>query len=98
MGEYNQEYNNFRIAVPTAYKEVFTHFYFAENKSAEIITKTLLPSYQTILIFSFGTTPFLNTQKDAKIEVPKCIVIGPVRQAFSYTLLPGSEILAVNFK
>jgi AraC-like DNA-binding protein len=98
MLESNQGYNNFRIAVQPAYEEVFTHFYFAENKSGEAITKTLLPSYQTILIFSFGTTPFLFTQQLTKIDVVKCIVLGPVKQAFDYTLPAGAEILTVNFK
>lgn len=98
MRKGNQEYTDFRIAVPTVYEEVFTHFYFAENKSGEIITKTLLPSYQTILIFSFGTTPFLYTKQHTKIDVVKCLVLGPVKKAFDYTLPTGAEILTVNFK
>ena len=54
MTENNPGYHAFRIAVPSVYEEVFSHFYFAENTSGDTIIKTLLPSYQTILIFSFG--------------------------------------------
>ena len=98
MTENNQEYNNFRISVPKAYEEMFSHFYFAENKSAVTITKTLLPSYQTILIFNFGTTPYLHSRQQTRIEIDKCLVIGPVKQAFDYSLPPKAQILTVNFK
>lgn len=98
MTKRNLGYDHFRIAVPAGFEEVFSHFYFAENKSPHTINKTLLPSYQKILIFSFGTTPFLYTKERTKIEVDKCIVIGPVRQAFKYALPAGAEILTVNFK
>lgn len=98
MTENNPGYNHFRIAVPTAYEEVFSHFYFAENKSGEIITKTLLPSYQTILIFNFGAKPFLDSKQNTRIEVDKCLILGPIKQAFDYSLPPNAEILTVNFK
>lgn len=98
MTKNKEKYNNFRIAVPADYEEVFSHFYFAENTSSEIITKTLLPSYQTILIFSFGTRAFLNSNQNTKIEIDKCLVLGPIKQAFDYSLPPSSEILVANFK
>jgi len=91
-------YNDYRIAVPPAYGEAFTHFYFAENKSSDIITKTLLPSFQTILIFSFGEKPFLHSKEHTKIEVDKCLILGPVKQAFDYSLPSGAEILTLNFR
>lgn len=94
----NPEYNNFRLAIPSRFEEVFTHFYFAENKTSELITKTLLPSYQTILIFSFWEKPYLLSQKATRIEVDKYLILGPLKQAFDYALPPNSEILTINFK
>jgi AraC-like DNA-binding protein len=93
-----EENNNFRIAVPSAFETVFSHFYFAENKTAFPVTKTLLPSFQTILVFNFGTKSSLKSEKNTTLEVEKCIVLGPIKQAFDYTLEPNSEILVANFK
>jgi AraC-like DNA-binding protein len=93
-----EENNNFRIAVPLAFETVFSHFYFAENKTAFPVTKTLLPSFQTILVFNFGTKSSLRSEKNTILEIEKCIVLGPIKQAFDYTLEPNSEILVANFK
>lgn len=98
MTETGNTYKDFRIAVPPQFEEVFTHFYFAENKSAELIKKTLLPSYQTILIFSFGASPFFHSKQDTTIEVGRCLMIGPIKQGFNYSLPPNAEILTLNFK
>ncbi|MET0946195.1 MAG: AraC family transcriptional regulator [Flavobacterium sp.] len=93
-----EENNNYRIAVPSAFKTVFSHFYFAENKTDFPVTKTLLPSFQTILVFNFGTKSTLKSQQNTILEIEKCIVLGPIKQAFEYTLQPNSEILVANFK
>lgn len=93
-----EENNNYRIAVPSAFESVFSHFYFAENKTDFPVTKTLLPSFQTILVFNFGTKAFLKSQQNTILEIEKCIVLGPIKQAFDYTLEPNSEILVANFK
>ena len=98
MTENKSEYNNFRIVIPEAFREIFSHFYFAENKTDEMITKTLLPSYQTILIFNFGEKPYLHSKQNTRIEVDKYLMLGPIKQAFDYTLPPNAEILTVNFK
>ena len=98
MTSNNESYHNFRIAVSTDYENVFSHFYFAENQSNETITKTLLPSYQTILIFNFGTKALLNSEQNTQIEVDKCLVLGTIRKAFVYSLPPQSKILVANFK
>lgn len=90
-------YNSFTIPVPEEFKEVFSHFYYAQNKTPEVVRKTLLPSYQTILLFSFGAKGEIIS-KNIKIEVDKCLIIGPIKQAFDYTLPVGSEILVANFK
>ncbi|WP_205509581.1 helix-turn-helix domain-containing protein [Longitalea arenae] len=88
----------YRIAVPPAFGEVFTHFYVAANSSAAVIKRTLLPSFQTILVFSFGAPVTMITRHNNTMEIDKCIVIGPIKQAFDYSLSPGAEILVANFK
>ena len=93
-----EESNNYRIAVPSAFSTVFSHFYFAENNTAFPITKTLLPSFQTILVFNFGTKSSLKSKQNTTLEIEKCLVLGPIKQAFDYTLEPNSEILVANFK
>nr|WP_315200615.1 helix-turn-helix domain-containing protein [uncultured Flavobacterium sp.] len=98
MTENKGKYSNFKIAVPTDYEEIFSHFYFAENTTAEIITKTLLPSYQTILIFNFGSVTILYSNQKTEIEIDKCLILGPIKQAFDYSLPAKSRILVANFK
>lgn len=98
MTENNPLYHQSRIAVPAEFEEVFTHFYAAENASGEVITQTLLPSFQTILIFSFGRRVSFITEQQTEISMDKCIVAGPIKRAFRYSLPPHSEILVANFK
>ena len=73
-------YTDYRIAIPLAFQEVFSHFYFAENKSGQTVSKTLLPSYQTVLIFNFGPAALLHSQDNAQIALNKCIVLGPIKK------------------
>ncbi|MEH6305654.1 AraC family transcriptional regulator [Olivibacter sp. CPCC 100613] len=94
----NELYNHFRIAVPTDYEDVFSHFYFAENKSNEVISKTLLPSFQTILVFNFGAKALFRSKQNSQIAMDKCLVLGPIKMAFDYMLPPQSSILVANFK
>jgi hypothetical protein len=54
MEKKDLEYKELQMETPSGYENFFTHFYFAENRSSETITKTLLPTYQTICIFSFS--------------------------------------------
>ncbi|MFP3835057.1 helix-turn-helix domain-containing protein [Chryseobacterium sp. SIMBA_028] len=96
--ELEPEYHQYRISVPQEFEKVFTHFYFAENTSDTPVTKTLLPTYHTILLFCFGESASMMTRKKTKIVVDKSLVFGPVRQAFEYTLPANSSILVVNFK
>lgn len=95
--EKKEEYDNFKITIPAEFEEVFSHFYFAENKSSHKIQKTLLPSFQTILIFSFGTRVSFSSQQHTAIRIEKCVVLGPVKQPIEYTLPTGAEILVANF-
>ncbi|MDR0265448.1 MAG: AraC family transcriptional regulator [Sphingobacterium sp.] len=94
----DQTYRGYRLSVASEFEAVFSHFYFAENDSAQAITKTLLPSFQTIMVFNFGTKSRLVSNAQNEIEVDKCIVLGPLKSAFEYTLSPGAQILVVNFK
>jgi hypothetical protein len=91
-------YNDYRITVPAGFGELFSHFYFAENRSGEAITKTLLPSFQTIMVFSFAAPVSFVTNQNDEITINKSMVAGPIKQAFSYTLSAGAEILVANFK
>ncbi len=93
-----ETYRSFRISVPKEFETVFSHFYYAENKFEHTITKTLLPSFQAIMVFNFGVQAFLVSKQKTKIEVDKCIVLGPIKSAFEYSLPPDSIILVANFK
>lgn len=93
-----EDYTSFSIAVPNEFQEVFSHFYFAANHTRQTISKTLYPTYQTIMIFNFGAKASFVSEKKAAIEMDKCLVLGPIKQAFEYTLPVGSEILVANFK
>lgn len=96
--EQTPKYNQYRISVPKEFEDVFSHFYFAENSSDTPVTKTLLPTYQTILLFCFGGSASMSTQEKNLLHVNKCMVFGPVRQSFDYTLPAGTSILVANFK
>ncbi len=87
-----------RISTPKEFQDVFSHFYFATNFTGNPIKKTLLPTFQTIMIFSFGTEVFIESNQNSQIQIYKCIVLGPVKQSITYTLPVGSEILVANFK
>ncbi|RYY55988.1 MAG: AraC family transcriptional regulator [Chitinophagaceae bacterium] len=91
------EYASFSRPVPPEYAEVFSHFYFAVNGTDADIDRTFVPSFQTIMIFNLGTVPSMRSHDGTGISVEKCMVLGPVRRAFDYTLPPGADILVVNF-
>jgi len=97
MKEEDQNYTQYRIKIPAKYEDVFSHLYYAHNHSSETVTKTLLPSYQTILIFCFNASSYLHSKEGTKIKVDHCLMIGPVKRAFDYSLLPDAAILTVNF-
>ncbi|GAB3173770.1 helix-turn-helix domain-containing protein [Telluribacter humicola] len=93
-----QEYSSERIPVPPEFREVFTHFYVAQNLTSQPVQKTLLPSFQTILLFSFGAKLSFTSPSGTTVVVEKCLLLWPVKQAIAYTLPPGIELLAANFK
>lgn len=98
MSENKDKYKSLKIAVSADFKDVFSHFYYAENKSSELISKTLLPSFQSILIFNFGERVSLHLKKGNEFQMDKYFFFGPIKKAFDYSLPPNSEILVVNFK
>lgn len=98
MLEPQSEYNGYRISVPPEFETIFSHFYFAKNLSDQPVTKTLLPTYQTILLFCFGESASMITKEKTRITVDKCIVFGPIRHSFDYTLPAKTSILVANFK
>ena len=87
-----------RIPVPAEWNEVFSHFYYAANRSGKAIKKKLLPSFQTILVFSFGPPAQILMADGEVIRVPKSMVIGPIRKSLQYILPAGNEILVANLK
>ena len=93
-----EDYSAKRIGVSDTFREVFTHFYCAKNNGNKVISKTLFTSYQMLMIFNFEASTKITSKANDEIEIEKCMVLGPVKQAFNYKMLPGSEILVVNFK
>lgn len=91
-------YNSYRISAPIEFKDIFSHFYYAENRSGAAVEKTLLPSYQTIMIFSFGSPASFISKNKEEIKVEKCILLGPIKHAFNYILPDETEILVCNFR
>jgi AraC-like DNA-binding protein len=91
-------YVEHKIPVPEAFRDVFSPFYYAENKTENSITRTLLPSYQTIMIFIFGNGATIQSPANEKMAIKKCIVLGPVKRAFNYTLLTNTQLLVLNFR
>lgn len=98
MTENKEQYTSLKIAAPNEYEEVFSHFYYAHNTSSDTISKTFLPSYQTILIFNFGERVILHFKNSTKINIGRYMVLGPIKQAFDYSLPPQAQILVANFK
>ncbi|UAY55102.1 AraC family transcriptional regulator [Arachidicoccus terrestris] len=93
-------YVEHKITVPEAFRDVFSQFYYAENNTEHSVTRTLVPSYQMFMIFIFGSDGRVFIQGPAieKTAIEKCIVLGPVKRAFDYTLLTNTQLLVLSFK
>lgn len=91
-------YTTQSIPVPAEFDDVFSHFYYAANRMNAPIHKTLLPSFQTILLFSLGTPVSCSVKGGHKIVIEKTMALGPIKQPLAYTLEPGSEMLVANFR
>lgn len=92
----NSGYISERIPVPEGWEEVFSHFYYAANETDQPIKKTLLPTFQMLMVFSLGEPATIYLEEEA-LPVGKSIVIGPLKKTLEYALQPGSEILVANF-
>lgn len=92
------DYISERIEVSEKFQPVFSHFYYAANIGSESLTKTLLPNYQTVLVFCFGGEVSLSVGEAVARFINTCLVLGPIKRAFDYTLAPGTELLVINFK
>lgn len=98
MGKNYDYYISRQIHIPPAFEEVFTHFYVAENHGTDPVNKTLVPSFQTILVFSFGTPLLFIASPYRTLSIDECSILGPVKRPFDYTLPPGAEMLVANFR
>jgi hypothetical protein len=84
-----------RIAIPREFEDIFTHFYYALNDTGNPVTQKLLPTFQTILVFSLGGKITLNAKQT--IEINKVIILSTVKKLLEYTLFPRAEMMVVNF-
>jgi AraC-like DNA-binding protein len=76
---------------------VFRHFYCVQHDlEAPIVQQHLLPHYEVMLVFNFGP-PIPFSFGEQKHFVEKTAVMGPLQKMLSYTLLPGSDLIVINF-
>ncbi|OJV15612.1 MAG: hypothetical protein BGO21_32055 [Dyadobacter sp. 50-39] len=93
----NQNYKELKIQVGEEFSQVVSYFYCAVNEGGSDVKRLLVPSFQTILAFSFGA-PVRFTSGAESMQLDQCLVLGPVRQPIEYTLSDGADLLVVNFK
>lgn len=98
MGSEKTKDDSYRVEAKDEFCEVFSHFYFGKNTSENAISKILFPTYQTILVFSFGTKIALKQNKIEQFWLTKYLLLDTLKEALEYTLSPGSDIFVINFK
>lgn len=98
MLDLNTLYVSERLEAPDAFKDLFTHFYVARNGTDQAIRKTLVPTFQTMMVFSLGSPIGLKSTVGSAIDINGAIVLGPIKQPLEYTLRPGADMLVVNFR
>ncbi|GAB3350769.1 hypothetical protein GCM10027566_08480 [Arachidicoccus ginsenosidivorans] len=92
----NTSYEEQHIPVPSAYADLYAHFYFASCAGKKPVTRTLVPTYEPIIVFVFGQGVYLPHQQ---LTIgPTCFFLGTIKKAFTYALLPHTEFLAVSLK
>jgi len=96
--KHHKPYEDIRVATPKGYEDVFSHFYFASNQTGRAIHKTLMPSFQTIMVFSFGGGVQLHGRSGTTTKLGKCAILGPLTHAIDYTLWPEGVMLVASFK
>jgi len=97
MQDHHQNYCERRIPVPAEFEQVITYFYSALNNTESDIKKILVPSFQTIMAFSFGPAVRFSAGGDS-VVLDQCLVLGPIKQPIEYTLPAAADLLVVNFK
>ena len=90
-------YQGERMEVPSELQGIYTHFYFAQNDSDQVLEFTFVPSFQVMLIFSLGTPISLMIRDQPEVVIERYFILGPVKQAFNYRLPPGANVVVVNF-
>lgn len=97
MQDHNENYQERRMQVPAEFEDIITYFYSALNNSGSDIKKILAPSFQTIMVFSFGSPVRFMAGGDSLI-LDQCLVLGPIKQPIEYTLPAAADLLVINFK
>jgi len=93
----DEGYISLKVSISEKLQEIITDPYYAENNTETTITKTLIPSYASIIVFAFGG-PTTFHAIDREIVVEQCQVIGPLKQAFDYSIYKGGKLLVIGFK
>jgi len=97
MHKQMEGYHQQRKPVPDEFEQIISYFYSAINGTDGAITRILVPSFQTIMVFSFGP-PIRFGSGNGLIELDQCLVLGPVKRPVEYTLPPAADMLVVNFR
>ncbi|WP_342084208.1 helix-turn-helix domain-containing protein [Dyadobacter sp. OTU695] len=97
MQDRHQDYCEHRIHAPAEFAGVITYFYWALNGTGDDINKILVPSFQTIMVFSFGSPVRFKAGADS-LPLDQCLVLGPIKRPVEYTLPAGADLLVINFK
>lgn len=74
------------------------YYYWAKNNSGSQVTKTLSPSFFTIMVFNLSAEPIRAIYEERDLTVDKILVLGPLKHSFKYTIPAEGEIFVVNFK
>ncbi|KIO75019.1 hypothetical protein TH53_23160 [Pedobacter lusitanus] len=80
--------------------EVVSHFYHLNTAAdADTMLKHLSPNFDMLLIFNFGAPVrfSFNDEPLGDRVLKHTSVIGPLRKMLNYELLPGADVIVVNF-
>ncbi|WP_080238687.1 AraC family transcriptional regulator [Spirosoma rigui] len=76
---------------------VISHFYAVQQSAKEPpLAQQMLPNYEMILVFNFGPAMPFQLGNDV-YTIRQTAILGPLRNMLRYTLLPGDDLLVVNF-
>lgn len=66
--------------------KTYFHISISRKQDRTALHKTLIPAFQTIMVFSFEKAISFSSNQDTKIEIDKCIILGPIKQPIEYSL------------